>query len=376
MKTPLKIALVTLGGLPVVACAQVPDLVAAFDAGGRAMGMGGVTYITGSDTLSGYYNPAGLGFITRATLGLTIRNLPESTTVVTGDIGPTGQQRLNTEGEKGPTGLSHAGLAFPLQGRNGGTNGTIAVTLTKGGVIRDSRVAGPGLVEGGLGAGAYNQLLKINTDFVNVSYGRMDGEGTFNWGFGLVYAMNRQSNFRSAPSGVTNFDETANGLGFQAGLLLSPKSSHNTSFGVSFRSPIKLRGGNNTLIYPTIPGRIAAGLAFRQDGLRGGRDYAVYGVELQHFFGGSNSQYVDRQNQSVLGVGVEYNYASGGSRIPVRLGYSFAQAGGDFFGSRNSLTFGLGYRPSSNNWALDLNWGRPQGGGSDLSLNLTYKFGK
>lgn len=372
----MKLAFAATGVFPVVAIAQVPDLISALDAGGRAMGMGGVTYVTGSDTLAGYYNPAGLGFVNRATLDLTIRNMPESRTTVTGDIGPGGTQRLATDGERGPTGLGHAGIAFPLKGSNGGTNGTIAVTLTKGGLIRDVRTAGAGLTEGGLPAPGYTEFLRVSTDFVGLSYGRTNGDGTFNWGLGLIYAVNRQMNNRVAPSGTTLFDEEANGLGFQLGAIFSPKQNANTSFGVSLRTPIKLKGGNAGLIYPKIPGRVSAGIAVRQDGFRKGRDYMIFGAELQHFFGGETSNFVDRDKQSVFGIGTEYNYSIGGGRLPVRLGYTFVQAGGNFFGTRNGLTFGVGYRPANSDWGLDLSWANAQSGGNDLSIGLTYKFGK
>ena len=43
-----------LVALPVVGVAQVPDVLSALDAGGRAMGMGGAGNITGADTTSGY----------------------------------------------------------------------------------------------------------------------------------------------------------------------------------------------------------------------------------------------------------------------------------------------------------------------------------
>ncbi len=378
MKRATRAAVIVLGAAPIGACAQVPDLVNALDAGGRAMGMGGTNYVTGSDTLAGYYNPAGLGFVTRGTLDLTFRNMPESSTVVTGDIGPNGTQRLTSEGEKGPTSLGHAGIAFPLKKRNGGTNGAIALTLTKGGVIRDVRTSGAGLTEGGLPANGFQQFLKITTDFVNLSYGTSTQDGTFNWGIGLVYAINRQVNFRFAPSGTTIFDEDASGFGAQAGIQITPKGNGNVSFGASIRTPISLKGGSgsNPLIYSRIPGRVMGGLAVRQDGFRGGKDYIVFGAELQHFFNGEASQFVDRNSQTVFGIGAEYNYGFGGGRIPIRLGYSAIQAGGDFFGSRNSFTFGLGYRPATNDWGLDLNWARPSGGGNDLSLSLSYKFGK
>jgi hypothetical protein len=302
--------------------------------------------------------------------------MPESRSVVTGDIGPAGVQRLATTSSAGATGLGHAGLAFPLKGRNGSTNGTIGISVTKGGQLRDSRVSGAGLTEGGLSANGYTQLIKSVTDFINLSYGRTAGDGAFNYGVGIVYATNRQMNHKFAPSGTSNFDADANGLGFQAGILINP-TGNNMSFGASLRSPIKLRGGRgNTLIYDTIPGRLSTGVAVRKDGFRGGRDYMVFGGELSYFFGGKSSAFIDRDTQTMFGLGLEYHYSMGGSVIPVRVGYSAVQKGGNFFAARNSFTFGLGYRPSNGDWGLDVNWGRPQNGGGDLSLSLVYRFGK
>lgn len=359
--------------LPVMAHAQVPDMVAAFDAGGRAMGMGGATYQTGSDTLSGYYNPAGLGFVNKNTLGITMRNMPESETMVTGDIAPNGTQFLSSTGKPGPTGLGHFGLAVPL---GHGHGGTVELSLTRGGQLRDSRFAGPGLTEGGLNAGQYTQLLKSTTDFVNLSYGKATSDGTFSWGLGLVYAINRQMNFKLAPSGSTVFDEQATGLGAQIGFIVTPKDNPDVSFGASYRTAIKLKTGSaSPLIYEEIPARLAAGVAIRRNGFRGSRDYMVLGADVQHFFDGKDSQFIDRDQQTLLGVGMEYNYGMGGARIPIRFGFNFAPAGGDQFGNRNTFTFGLGYRPNNADWGIDLNWARPQGGGSDFGIGVTYRFG-
>jgi hypothetical protein len=359
--------------LPAMAHAQVPDMVAAFDAGGRAMGMGGATYQTGSDTLSGYYNPAGLGFVNKNTLGMTVRNMPESETMVTGDIAPNGTQFLTSTGKPGPTGLGHIGLAVPL---GHGHGGTIELSLTRGGQLRDSRFAGPGLTEGGLNAAGYTQLLKSTTDFVNLSYGKATNDGTFSWGLGLVYAINRQVNFKLAPSGSTAFDEQATGLGAQVGFIVTPKDNPDVSFGASYRTAIKLKTGSaSPLIYEEIPARLAAGIALRRNGFRGTRDYMVLGADVQHFFDGSDSQFIDRDQQTMFGLGVEYNYGMGGARIPIRFGFNFLPAGGDQFGQRNTFTFGVGYRPSNTDWGLDLNWARPSGGGSDFGIGVTYRFG-
>lgn len=358
---------------PNAAQAQVPDLVAAFDAGGRAMGMAGVTYQTGSDTLSSYNNPAGLGYINKRTIGVVFRNFPESDTIVTGDIAPTGTSFLTSTGQAGPTGLGHVGVAIPFQG---GRGGTVGLSLTAAGQLRDSRIAGPGLTENGLDASAFRQLLKSRTDFVNLSYGKSTNDGTFSWGVGLVYAINRQMNIRTAPSGTTAFDSQATGVGAQIGVTVTPKENPDLSIAASYRTAIKLNSGGSTpLIYDEVPARLAGGIAIRRDGFRGSRDFMLLGLEVQHFFDAGDAQFIDRDPQTVFGVGAEYNYSFGKGRIPIRMGFNFVPSGGTGFARRNTFTFGLGYRPNNSAWGIDLNWARPQGGGSDFAIGLSYQFG-
>src|SRR5438093_249941 len=91
--------------------AQIPDLLNAFDAGGRAMGMGGALYPTSSDTLSSYYNPAGLAYINQTTVGAVFRNLPRSTTNASGDFN---NPNLTSTGEAGRRELTHFGAVFPF----------------------------------------------------------------------------------------------------------------------------------------------------------------------------------------------------------------------------------------------------------------------
>jgi hypothetical protein len=351
------------------ASAQVPDLVNAFDAGGRALGMGGATSVTGSDTLSNYHNPAGLAFVDRTTMGMAFRNFPQTKTVVTGDIGPGGTRRLDTKEESGPTGLGHVGIAIPVR------SGVVGLSLTSGGQMRDQRIAGPGLVEGGLSASNYREFTKIDTDFVNLNYSTSARDGSFSWGVGLVYAINRQINEKWAPSGLTNFDVQANGLGGQAGILVTPKENPDLTFGLSYRTPIKLKKSGMGLIYSEIPGRVEAGVAIRRNGITGSaNDFMVLGLDISHYFAGKQSLQVDRDAQTVVGAGIEYNFFRGAYRIPIRLGYSAVPGGGEGFGRRNSFTYGLGLRPTNGDWGLDLNFGTPGKGGKDFGLSFQYKL--
>ena len=82
--------------------AQVADLVTAFDAGSRTLAFGGTDHMTGADTLASVYNPAGLGYLSQRQIGLTVRNFPQSKTVVTGDLVPSGAERLSSKRTEDP----------------------------------------------------------------------------------------------------------------------------------------------------------------------------------------------------------------------------------------------------------------------------------
>lgn len=362
-------------GAPVMAAAQVPDLVSAFEAGGAALGMGSAGTVLGADTFSGYFNPAGLGYVTRTQVGLSLRNLPKSQTTAYGNLSPAGAERLDTNSDRGPTGVTHIGVAVPLKAKNGGTNGTISVALTTGGYVSDTRVAGSGLMEGGLPAPGYTQQLYNRTQFLTVAYGRSTQNGSLNWGAGLVYAMNRQGLQRSAPSGTTNYDEDATGLGAIVGVQYTPPSSPDFSAGLSYRTPIQLNGGGGALLFDEIPGRLSAGAAWRYNGMRSGRDYAVFAAQVDHYFSGGGGLYFGRDEQTVVGLGVEYNYALGAGRIPLRLGYRAVPGAGTGYGDRNAFSFGLGFRPGNDDWGLDVGFSRPFSGGSDMNLSMFYRLG-
>src|SRR4051794_27631745 len=110
-----KLPFVILGAATMAtpAFAQVPDLLNALDAGGRAMGTGGALYPTSSDTLSSYYNPAGLGYVNQSTIGAVLRNMPTSRTTASGDFN---DPNLSSSGQAGRKDLSHFGFVFPFWG--------------------------------------------------------------------------------------------------------------------------------------------------------------------------------------------------------------------------------------------------------------------
>jgi long-subunit fatty acid transport protein len=362
-----------------IAWGQIPDLLNAFDAGGRAMGFGGGTYVSGFDTLSSYYNPAGLAFASGPQAGLVIRNLSQSNTVISRDFA---DPDFDTRPSGGNLSLTHAGYAFPLNRAKGGGAGTIGIAFTTAGYVRDER-RGDQIPSGDVFVSEYFEVIKSRTDFLTVSYGRSLG-ARLNVGLGLAYAINsltniqrynlldRDENLRGRV--VLDNSSTGNGLGLVAGLQLM--ASESVTFGLSYRSEIDLSNNAKTrAFYDKIPARLSGGVAMRRDGLRGGRDYAVIAGQIDHFFKADRNTIIDRKEQTVFGGGIEYNMAWSGARVPFRLGYQAAPSGGAGFKPRNSVTFGIGYHPNGNAAAFDLNFGIPEGGSVDVGFGISYKFG-
>lgn len=373
-----KLTILAAASLSGVAYSQVPDMVTALDAGGRAMGAGGALSLTGISTLSATNNPAALGFVQRSEVGVAARSFPTSQTTVTG---PLNDLQLSTQTRGGDLKTSHVGFALPLKGFDGqSSRGALGIAWTTGGWFND-RQRGTNLPNG---IALYDDFTRARTDFLNISYGKATGDYRFAWGVGLVFAQQNVRNSQrinfsdtNIPPQLADSDKTGNGLGMQAGVMFTPSSDSNITFAASARTPIRIRNNAAALsLYDRIPGRLAAGIAARRDGFRGGRDYLVLGAEVQHFFDGHRSPRIDRTEQTTGHFGAEYNMARGGAVIPIRVGYSVIPSGGSGFGSRNALTYGIGYRPNDGDWTIEINFGDPQNGGKETGIFLSYRFGK
>jgi hypothetical protein len=177
--------------------------------------------------------------------------------------------------------------------------------------------------------------------------------------------------------GFINIDneETANGLGFLIGLQYVPPSNPNTVFGVSFRSPISTNASAATdAYYDRIPARLSFGAAHRRDGLRGGRDFVLLSAQADASFGGKGNTLISRRSHIAFGGGIEYNYLFQDWRIPLRVGFQAVPSGGDQFGSRNAITYGIGFRPPNSRLSVDLNFASTtRGGAPDVALSLTFR---
>lgn len=366
-----RLSFVILGAATVAtpAFAQVPDLLNALDAGGRAMGVGGSLYPTSSDTLSSYYNPAGLGYMNTSTVGVVFRNLPRSRTTANGDFNdPT----LDSSGTSGNKEITHFGFVVPF------ARGGLGLSYTVGGFVDDFRTGN--VTIGGDPVTNYAERIRSKTEFFTLAYGTASKDQTFSWGLGVSFV---QQSTADELTGSVNGTElsgtpaaTTNGIAGTIGFQFNPRGS-NMSWGVSYRSEVNLSNNDSTsFLLDKVPARLMGGVAFRQDGVRGGRDFIVYGVDIAHYFTVNNEgQNFQRKAQTTGGFGFEYNYEMGGARIPFRLGYNFVQAGGFGYGDRSALTFGLGYRPNNGDYTVDLNMGSAQHGGFDLGIGLSYKLG-
>ncbi len=376
-----RLALVLAGTslLAAGASAQVPDLLNALDAGGRAMATGGANAATNVDTLSTYYNPAALGYLDARAVGLTYRNLPESRTFLSGDRdNPNGR----TDGRSGSQSIAHLGFATPIRELFGRGSGTLGVSYTLGGYIDDTATAAT-LDDDPLTITNYRLRREAKASFYNLSYGKAVNSGLA-FGVGLVFAEQKvefretgTANDGSSPAfAIDNGgSSTGSGVGVLAGVLYTPPSTPDWTLGLSYRSPIDLSGNRETAnAYDTIPGRLIAGATWRKEGYRGGKDYLLIGGQVQSFFGGDSSQYFDRETQTLFGFGVEYSVGIEQGRVPLRVGFTTVPSAGDGFSSRNAFTFGFGLRPNRYPVGLDVSYAVPDGGGYDFSIGLSYRF--
>ena len=356
------------GSLTAIAGAQIPDLLNTLDAGSRSFGAFGAT---GADTFSILNNPAGLGYISTRSYSLAYRNMPTSFTSLGGNLNAP---FTSTDGDGGKSQLSHLGYAIPIKGGR-----TLGISFQVGGYINDFR-GGTGLTSGSLNNITYSEQLSVKTDFYTVSLGKAKEDGMSSIGYGLTFAnvnfANRQLGF--IPGGAVLIDtdnkSTAYGVGLVAGIQ---KNDGNGSYGVSLRTPIQLRGSDVvTSAYETIAGQLAVGYARRTENIRGGDNYLLQGIQVNHFFGGSGNGLLSRTSQTTFAVGLEFGVNRESYSLPIRLGYASSPGGGDAFARRDGITYGFGYRPNSQPWAVDLNYGFPKTGGKDIALTFSYRFDK
>lgn len=369
-KLILTLAMMTVSA---VSFGQIPDLLNALDAGGRAMGMGGSIYAAGSDTQSSLNNPAGLAFA-EAQASVIFRNLPESLSQLTGEFrNPV----VTTRPTAGRRTITHAGINMPL-GR-----GAWGLAYTTQGYIRDLR-GGTNLTDAGVEVRDYAELLKIKTDYLSFGYGQSGANG-FSWGISALVAFNSvrdRLTYRLFSGGTeiggvnTDSEQTAVGVGGVVGFQYSPKGNSNVSVGGSIRTPISVNHDAATKPYATrLPGKASLGLATMRDGIRGGRDYIVLGFQGDFYFGEGSPALLPRKEQFVLGAGLEYNYHFGTTRVPIRIGFNTVQGGGSQFSDRNAFSLGFGYRPEGGRYGIDLDFASPSRGGKwDMSLGVNFKL--
>lgn len=375
--------------------AQVPDLLNAFDVGGRAMGMGGGTYAVGADTMSTVENPAGLAFIgSSTTMGLVVRTLPGTSLDLSRSFS---RPDSSLSADQGHFSVTHIGYAFPLDRERGSTGGAVGISFSTIGYLREER-NGDGLItDSGTFIRTYNLLNRHRHDAITLAYGRSNNSGTVNYGIGVMYvlaAVNLSERYNELidtdgdglPDQLLNRQISSNssvgrGVGVVVGAQFNPRP--NVSFGISARSPIDLNGNASTSqIYDRIPMKISGSLAFRNDRLRNGRDYLVFGAQVDYFLDEKKGQVIQRDDQVVIGGGMEYNLLVGASRVPIRVGFQTSNARGASvpgrgisFRSRDTVTFGFGYHPLNGNYGFDANFGSGTVGGAfDMAFGLTYRF--
>lgn len=361
----------------VSAQAQVPDLLNAFDAGGRSMALGGGSAVTDSDTRSALNNPATLAYVSEPQFRFDVRNLPDSSVNVTGSF----TNRTNsTDPGLGKRALTHLGYVMPTK------RGTFGFSFTTTGYV-SNRTTGDNLTNGSLTVRNLVEVTEATTNLFTFSYGQASGK--MNVGYGLVVASQHidasqnYSLFDSGGANVGTVSSSANGdsygVGGVFGVQSRPRPDENYTWGASVRTPISLSGNSDTKNYMSrLPGKLSLGASGRHD-LVGKEDFFAWALGTDYYFGGDTSGIIERKNSWGFGGGLEYNLFRFNARIPLRIGYAYIPNGGTGFSDRNALTFGIGYRPDKSPYSVDLSVAKVTGTGSapyDLALGVTYKPGK
>lgn len=337
------------------------------------MGLGGATTATDTNTYSALNNPATLALIDRTEYGIAIRNLPESSSFATGAFA---NPNFDTDHTRGRTTLSHFGYATPING------GAFGVSYTVGGYVNDHAVANtlaanPNLVTG------YTRDVSAQTNYLAASLGRLGPQ--FSVGYGVVVASQSAryaTSFTTKDStgtttlGTTNTDFSGDQLG--VGLVLGVQAlpvNQKTTWGASLRTPIHLSGSSRgNQVVSTVPGLFSIGAAQRRGVRSNTDDFWIFAAQADLSFGGSGTDLIDRKTVLGYGVGAEYNLMKEGIRVPLRLGYRYVPASGSLFKDRSELTFGLGYRPASNDYSVDFGFAKPVSGGPvDVAVSVAYR---
>lgn len=362
-------------GMPAVAGAQVPDLLNAIDAGGRAMGVGGASRVTDSTTMSALDNPAGLAYINRPTVGVAFRNLPKVEITATGNFA---DRTTSSDETNGRFALSHAGYAFPMAG------GTVGISYTVGGYA-DAHTTGANLANNALFVRNLNEQIRAQTDFFTVGYGRSASNG-LNFGLGVVVASQYTKFSQSyqlfdgsnTQVGSSNTFASDNGMGIGAVFGIQGFSPDGAlAWGASVRTPIDINGNDDTAsVYDKIPGKLSVGIANRLNAYSAGGNFLVALAQIDYFFGGEESALLARRDYAAFGLGLEYSMNRYNARIPIRFGFQAIPSGGNGFDDRNMLTFGVGYRPNGKPLSIDLNFAKALDSGTfDIGLGVSYRPG-
>ncbi len=378
MRKRAKLLITILGALLAsAAVAQIPDTASSLETGGGADGAGGAFNVTNADTQSGYWNPAGLGYVNARKVGITYRHSAASRTRITGTYQAP---ERSTDEESGGGEIAHIGVTIPASDIKKGAEGTVGISFTRGGEVDDVGVAPvAGLPDVGGPIKNYVERRKLKVDFVTVAYGKVNKAQTLSIGAGVVLAQakvaySEQGTPVPGSWAPTSVSSNGTGVGVIVGAQYSPSKMPNASFGISYRSEINLRSNASTSrLYDKVPSRLVIGGAVRKDGMRGGKDFLVYGVQFERYGAGTRSAKFDRRAQSGFGIGIEYHYSLGSADLPIRLGYRTVESGGNDFGSRNAITYGIGYQPRNRAYSVDLSFAK-SGGRTSFGIGATFRF--
>jgi hypothetical protein len=234
------------------------------------------------------------------------------------------------------------------------------------------------------------ESTRFETDFFTVSYGFALANG-LKLGIGAIYAQTGfnyslfqqifDPNDPNNPIGTTDVSTSETGTGFGGQLGLIGAIGEKGNWGLSYRSEFKLHDfGDGEQFADTIPAKLAFGVSYLLSEVARGKskDYLVGAFQFDHYFSANSGLADERKEVTNFGMGMQYSLSQRSFTVPVRLGYrSYQAADTNLFSNESIFTFGFGYRPLSEHWAVDLDFGKSnRHSGLDFSLSLGWQFGQ